>query len=113
MISLACVEGSPSQPWPKLIIDSGVFKCSSMISTISSTRGRKFMRVCGATNPLSSGCSEMQPKQPALQEYDTGTAPSQRFRNVLEAVKHSYPRAQFERCSYKRFSGYFVRSALT
>ncbi|MNC70359.1 hypothetical protein D3C75_1211630 [compost metagenome] len=64
----AWVEGSPSQPCPKLMIDSGVVKCCSISCTSSSTVGLKFIRVCGATKALPSSCSEMQPKQPALQE---------------------------------------------
>src|SRR5206468_5816439 len=94
----ACVDGSPSQPWPKLMMLSGDFKCSSITCVTSSTVGRKFIRVCGAGKPLSSGCSEIQPKQPALQEKDTGTAPSHRFKNVFDAVRHSYPSAQLDRC---------------
>src|ERR1700730_6945514 len=81
------VNGSPSQPCPKLTkFVLLALRCQAASSAISDAVGAKPIRVWGeATSPH---CYEMQPRQAALHAGETGIAPSPRRRKTFWAVRH-------------------------
>src|SRR4029079_13474866 len=97
-------NGSPSQPWPKLINGKGaVSRCGTVNSTISSAIGLKFKRSCVDTIGSSSGCNEIHPTQFALQAGETGTGHSQRPREKFLAAGQLEVRQQFSiKCFTRR-----------
>ena len=70
-------NGSPSQPWPKLMIGKGAdSRCGTVNSTISSAEGLNVNLSCVEGMVSSWGWKEMQPMQFALQAGEDGTGHS-------------------------------------
>jgi hypothetical protein len=82
-----CINGSPSQPWPKLTIaSSAASKWGKATSRTSSTEGTNRILSIEAIQH-SDGCNEMHPMHDALHDGDVGKGHSHLRKKTFFAAK--------------------------